>query len=69
MIGKTSRYLLMPEKEYERHGSCDNTLFPCCPYADYETDTLYLYYGAADRAIGLATGSISEIVEACIEGI
>lgn len=69
VIGKTSSYLMMPEKDYELHGNSDNTVFPCCPYADFETDTLYLYYGAADRAIGLATGSISQIVEACIEGI
>ena len=69
VTGKTSSYLLMPEKEYELHGNSDNTIFPCCPLADYETDTLYLYYGAGDRAIGLATGSISEIVDACIEGI
>ena len=60
---------MMPEKDYELHGNSDNTVFPCCPYADHETDTLYLYYGAADRAIGLATGKISEIVDACIEGI
>lgn len=69
VIGKTSSYLLMPEKEYELHGNSDNSVFPCCPYADHETDTLYLYYGAADRAIGLATGKISEIVDACLEGI
>ena len=69
VIGKTSSYLMMPEKEYELHGNSDNTVFPCCPMADYENDLLYLYYGGADRAIGLATGSISEIVEACIEGI
>ena len=69
IIGKTSSYLLMPEKEYELHGNSDNTVFPCCPLAEVETDTLYLYYGAADRAIGLATGRLSEIVEACVEGI
>ena len=69
VIGRTSSYLLMPEMPYEQHGNCDNTVFPCCPLADHETDTLYLYYGAGDRAIALATGSISEIVDACIEGI
>lgn len=69
IIVKTSSYLMMPEKEYELHGNSDNTVFPCCPMADHETDMLYLYYGAADRAIGLATGSISEIVNACTEEI
>jgi len=67
--GKTSSYLLMPETEYERHGNSDNTVFPCCPYGDVDNDILYLYYGAADRAICLAAGSLSEVVEACIDEI
>jgi beta-1,4-mannooligosaccharide/beta-1,4-mannosyl-N-acetylglucosamine phosphorylase len=64
--GKTQSYLLAPEMEYERHGACDNTVFPCTPYADMGNDRLYLYYGACDQAIALATGRVSEIVEACL---
>jgi predicted GH43/DUF377 family glycosyl hydrolase len=67
VIGKTNSYLLGPEMEYERHGNCDNTVFPCGAIVDYEKDQLRLYYGACDNYICLATGSLSEIVNACIE--
>lgn len=69
VIGKTNSYLLAPEMEYERHGNCDNCVFPCGAIADYEKDELRLYYGAADTRICLATASLSEVVQACIDGI
>ncbi|NMA66027.1 MAG: glycosidase [Clostridiaceae bacterium] len=69
VIGKTNSYLLAPEAEYERHGNCDNCVFPCGAVADYEKDEIRLYYGAADNYICLATASLSEVVRACIDGI
>jgi len=68
VIGKTNSYLLSPEMPYERCGNCDNTIFPCGAIADEEKDELHLYYGATDCRICLASGSLSEAVEACIEG-
>lgn len=69
VIGKTSSYLLGPEEDYERHGNCDNTVFPCGAIGDVEKDELRLYYGACDNYICLATGKLSEVVQACIDGI
>ena len=69
VIGKTNSYLMMPEEPWERHGNCDNTIFPCGAIADYDKDQIRLYYGACDFAICLATGSLSETVEACIKGL
>ncbi|MDD2711156.1 MAG: glycoside hydrolase family 130 protein [Verrucomicrobiae bacterium] len=66
IIGKTNSYLLGPEEEYEKHGNCDNTVFPCGAIADAAKDELRLYYGACDNYICLATGSLSEVVQACI---
>lgn len=40
-------------------------VFPCGCIADEQTDTLRIYYGAADTCIGLAQGSLHELVEAC----
>jgi len=67
VIGKTNSYLMMPETPYERHGNCDNTIFPCG--AIVKGDELWLYYGACDHTINLATGSVSAIVEACLKGL
>lgn len=69
VIGKTNSYLLMPKETYEKHGNCDNTIFPCGAIPKYEDDELWLYYGATDFSICLATGSLSDIVEACIREI
>lgn len=69
VIGKTNSYILGPEMEYEKHGNCDNTVFPCGVIANSEKDELRLYYGVCDNNIGLATASLSEIVQACIDQI
>lgn len=69
VIGKTNSFILSPQEDYERHGNCDNTVFPCGAIADYETDQIRLYYGSCDNYISLATGSLSELVQACIDGI
>jgi len=69
VIGKTNSPLLSPEMSYERHGNCDNTVFPCGAIGDLEKDELRLYYGSCDNFICLATGKLSEVVDACLEGL
>ena len=69
VIGKTNSYLMMPEEPWEQHGNCDNVIFPCGAIANYDKDQIRLYYGACDFAICLATGSLSETVDACIRGL
>lgn len=69
VIGKTNSYILAPEMEYELHGNCDNTVFACGAIGDEETDELTLYYGACDKYICMAKGSLSEMVDACVEGL
>jgi len=69
VIGKTNSYLMMPEEPWEQHGNCDNTVFPCGAIADYDIDRIRLYYGACDQCICLATGSLSQVVTACIDEI
>jgi beta-1,4-mannooligosaccharide/beta-1,4-mannosyl-N-acetylglucosamine phosphorylase len=65
VTGKTMSWLMAPEESYERHGICDNVVFPCGALADLEKDELHLYYGAADSSICLATGKLSDIIECC----
>lgn len=69
VIGRTNSYLLAPETEYERHGNCDNTIFPCGAIGDIEKDELKLYYGACDNYICLAQGRLSEVEQACVDQI
>lgn len=65
IIGIMKDWILTPTQPYETTGRVENVVFPCGAIADEETDTLRIYYGAADTCIGLATGRLSEVIEAC----
>lgn len=47
-----------PETSYERNGDVNDVVFPCGQTIGDDGDTIFLYYGAADSCIALATGSI-----------
>jgi predicted GH43/DUF377 family glycosyl hydrolase len=55
-------WIFGPEADYEQHGDVGNVAFPCGYTIGADGDTLHLYYGAADTCIGLATGSIRELL-------
>ena len=69
LIGKMESYLLAPDTEYEFMGRVPNVVFPCGAIGEPEKDLLRVYYGGADTCINLATGSLSEVVEACKKGL
>jgi predicted GH43/DUF377 family glycosyl hydrolase len=51
-------WMFGPEAEYERNGDVKDVVFPCGQTIGEDGDTVYLYYGAADSSMALATGSI-----------
>lgn len=62
-IKRSSEWIFAPEEFYERAGDVGNVVFPCGYTIAPDGDTMYMYYGAADTSIALATGSISEMLE------
>lgn len=56
------QWLFTPEAPYERVGDVSQVVFPCGYTVGEDGDTIDLYYGAADTSVGLARGSISEIM-------
>ncbi len=52
--------LFFPEKEWELKGEVNNVCFPTG--AVLENDTLYIYYGAADERIAVASLSMKELL-------
>ncbi len=62
LIAKTSGYILQPVTEYERDGLVPNVTFPSG--AMIVGDELFVYYGAADTVIGLATCKVDAILDA-----
>jgi len=59
---RSQSWILGPEESYERHGDVGYVVFACGYTIGDDGDTINLYYGAADSCIGLAQGSIQEIL-------
>ncbi|MES2409882.1 MAG: hypothetical protein V4535_00410, partial [Bacteroidota bacterium] len=53
--------LFVPEHEYEVHGVVNNVVFPT-GHALFD-DTLYIYYGAADKYIAAVSVSLKELLK------
>lgn len=62
-IRRGTKWIMGPETDYERTGDVGDVVFPCGYTLADDGDTLNLYYGAADTSIGLATGSVRELLE------
>ena len=60
IISRTSGYVLQPATDYEMNGIVPNVTFP--EGAVIIDDKLYVYYGAADTVIGLATIDINKLL-------
>jgi len=65
IIGVSDRYILSPEKPYERVGYVHNVVFTCGAIAE-DNGEVKIYYGGADQCICVGTAKISELVDLCI---
>jgi predicted GH43/DUF377 family glycosyl hydrolase len=59
-IARLNYPLFFPEQEWELKGEVNNVCFPTG--AVLEDDTLYIYYGAADERIAVASLSLKELL-------
>lgn len=66
LLGWTNSYILAPLTLYEQNGRVQNIVFACGCIPDYDQDRVRVYYGGADTCICLATGALSELVDACL---
>jgi len=60
ILYRSSKPIFEPEERYEKDGYVKNVVFTCG--AIEWDDQYYVYYGAADKVIGLATVSIREVL-------
>ncbi len=60
VLSRTFDPLLSPEAWYEEKGYINNVVFPCG--ALIRDETVYLYYGGADRYVCVATASLRELM-------
>lgn len=61
VIGRTPEPILEPEYEYETKGLYNGCVFPTGNVI--VDDVLYVYYGAADKYVALATCNVNEIID------
>ncbi|MDN5203912.1 hypothetical protein QQ008_21145 [Fulvivirgaceae bacterium BMA10] len=60
-IGRLRTPLFSPKLKWEKEGVVNNVVFPTG--AIMQDDTLYIYYGAADERIGVASTKLSELLD------
>jgi len=61
VVRRSSEWVMAPSESYERTGDVGNVVFPCGWIE--QTGRLRMYYGCADTRIGMAEGSVAEILE------
>jgi predicted GH43/DUF377 family glycosyl hydrolase len=66
IVGKTLSSILEPCEPHETMGVVPNVVFACGALAFPERDEIRVYYGGADTTVNLATGSLEELVQACL---
>jgi predicted GH43/DUF377 family glycosyl hydrolase len=62
-LKRGNEWVFAPEEPYELHGDVDNVVFPCGFTLAPDGDTLRIYYGAADKSIAMATGSVGTMLQ------
>lgn len=61
VIARSPLPILEPEEDYEKYGDVNNVVFP--EGAIVLDDTLFVYYGAADKVCALATVKVDDILD------
>ncbi len=62
VLARTADPIFEPLEKYEREGDVPNVVFSCG--AVVRGDTVFLYYGAADKVTGVATASLAHMLDA-----
>ena len=61
VLSRTTDYLFEPVLSYEKMGQVNNVVFPCG--ASLRGDTLYMFYGAGDSLVDVASISMEKLLE------
>ncbi len=66
VLARSSDPIFSPREDYEKFGIVNNVVFPCGMIV--RDEILYIYYGGADKVVGVATMKIKIILDALIRG-
>jgi beta-1,4-mannooligosaccharide/beta-1,4-mannosyl-N-acetylglucosamine phosphorylase len=62
VLNRSSEYVFSPREPYERAGDLANVVYTCGTLL--RGDEVWMYYGAADTCVGLATAHLPDLVQA-----
>ena len=63
ILARSNEWIFGPHAPYERAGDVADVVFPCGWLLQDDGDTLYVYYGAADSSICVATASLTALLD------
>lgn len=66
VLARTADPVFEPLKTYEKEGEIPNVVFSCGTVV--RDDKLFLYYGGADKVVGVAVASLAHIIDALQSG-
>lgn len=66
VISRSTDPIFEPKEDYEKFGVVNNVVFPCGMVV--LKDDLYIYYGGADKVIGVAKMKLNIILKALLNG-
>jgi predicted GH43/DUF377 family glycosyl hydrolase len=61
VLRRSDEWVFGPKASYEREGDVDDVVFPCG--WTVRDGTVYMYYGAADSCIALATAKLKDLID------
>ncbi len=61
ILRRSDEWVFGPRAHYEREGDVDDVVFPCG--WTIRDGMVYMYYGAADSCIGLATAKLDDLLD------
>ncbi|MDD3663247.1 MAG: hypothetical protein PHT84_05290 [Candidatus Pacebacteria bacterium] len=66
VISRSTDPIFEPEEDYEKFGVVNNVVFPCGMVV--LNDYLYIYYGGADKVVGVAKMKLNIILKSLVNG-
>lgn len=67
VLARSTDPIFEPAEDYEKYGVVNNVVFPCGMSVVH--DKIYLYYGGADKVIGIASCDLFKVLEPLIRSI
>lgn len=63
ILRRAKNWVFAPEEPFEVVGDIGNVVFPCGWFLNKKDNRIYLYYGAADTSIGLASANFDKVMD------